>query len=117
MERRRGDGPHLLIERSPHVEDEVEVVGRRPAVDRLSHRGHVLGPLAVRDELGSRILHEHPRALLGLLLDSLRCGLGRFADRGLCRPTQCQAAGERRAALEEIPSIRSLRTHGSLLTL
>jgi hypothetical protein len=73
---------------------------RRPPAARYAVGGHETGAFAIGDELLAA-------------LDE-RCGGWCLAARG-CYSSQCQTTCQRGDALEEFPTIRSLRTHRSLL--
>ena len=103
VERGWRDHPHRILKRARHMKHEPEGIGRRPAADGMGYadRGHETGAIAVGDQL-----------LAALDERGLVCGClaarGRDGSHG-------QTTGQRGAALQESPSIRSFRTHRSLL--
>src|SRR5215510_4991400 len=99
VERGWCDHAHRILKRRRHMEDEPEVIGRRPAAVGYAYRVHETRADAVGDQILVALDHWWGR----------RC----LADRG-GRCSQ-QTADQCRAAFQEFSSTRLFRTHESLL--
>ena len=104
VERGRRDHAHGILKRGRHMKHEAEGIGRRPSAVRNAHRSDEMGPLAVCDQLLAAPDHLRGRWFRRWCLASRR----RYRS-------QRQTTSQRGAALEEFPSIKSFRTHRSLL--
>src|SRR5262245_15445215 len=99
VERGWCDHAHRILKRRRHMEDEPEVIGRRPAAVSYAYRVDETRADAVGDQILVALDHWW----------GCRC----LADRG-CRCSQ-KTADHRGAAFQEFPSSRSFRIHGCLL--
>jgi len=109
VERGWRDHSDLILKRARHMKDEAEGIGGRPTPVRYAYGGHEMGAITIGNQI--LVAPDHRWVIvIWCLCTRSRCLGARRRYR-----SQGQTASQRGALFEEFPSIKSLRTHRSLL--